>query len=156
MKKIELSGRRGLTSTFVKGALFAPSVNVNIAAVVYHLQQYANKVKGTGAAFAPCLLLYLFLSVQRINRNNQGETVGYICSYTKIAQHFNASRNTVVRAAKWLERQDWLTITKNDKTSVFNLNVEKIDDCLNNPSTVGYIYDNGEMWAALLPKSYTL
>lgn len=151
MKNVELSGRHGLTSTFEKGALFAPSVNVNIAAVAYHLQQYANKVKGTGAAFAPWLLLYLFLSVQRINRNNQGETIGYICSYTEIANHFNVSRNTAVRAAKWMERQDWLTITRDGKTSVFNLNVEKINDCLINPSAVECVYDNGEMWAALLP-----
>lgn len=150
MKEVELSGRRGLTSTFERGALFAPSVNANIAAVVYHLQQYANKTKGTGAAFAPCLLLYLFLSVQRINRNNQGEPTGYICSYAEIAKYFNVARNTAVRAAKWLERQEWLTITKNGHTSVFNLNVEKINDCLTNPLSAGSVCDNGEMWAAFL------
>lgn len=114
-----------------------PNVNINIVALIYHLQRYANKVKGTGAAFAPHLLLYLFLSVQRINRNNQGETVGYKCSYAEIAKYFNINQNTAVRAAKWLERQDWLTITKDGKTSVFNLNVEKINNCLDNPCAAG-------------------
>lgn len=154
MNNVELSGRRFLTSTFDKGQLFSPSVNVNLAAVLYHLQQYANKVKGEGAGLAPYLLLYLFLSVQRINRNNQGDTVGYICSYAEIAKHFNVVRTTAVRAAKWLERQEWLTITKDGKTSVYNLNVEKINDCLTNPSAAVCVYDSGEMWATLLP-NYT-
>lgn len=149
MKIEELSARRGLTSTFDKGGLYAPSVNTNIAAASYHLLQYANKVKGKGAAFAPWLLLYLFLSVQRINRNNQGETAGYICSYTEIAKYFIISRNIAVRAAKWLECQGWLTITKDGKTSVFNLNVEKINDCLLNPEAVACVYNDNEMWAKL-------
>lgn len=119
------------------GACNAPNVNINIVALIYHLQRYANKVKGTGAAFAPYLLLYLILSVQRINRNNQGETLGYKCSYAEIAEQLNLGRNTVIRAAKWLERQDWLTITKNGKTSVYNLNVEKINNCLVNPCAAG-------------------
>lgn len=149
MKKVELSERRGLTSTFEKGNSFAPSVNTNIAAVGYHLQQYANKVKGTGAAFAPWLLLHLFLSVQRINRNNQGETLGYRCSYAEIAKKFHVHQTTAIRAAKWLERNDWLTITKDGKTSVFNLNVEKINDCLLNPEAAACAYNDGEMWAKL-------
>lgn len=151
MKKGEVSARRKLTSAFEKGKLYAPSVNINISAVLYHLQQYANKVKGTGAAFAPHLLLHLFLSVQRINRNNQGETVGYKCSYAEIAKYFNINQNTAVRAAKWLERQDWLTITKDGKTSVFNLNVTKMNDCLVNPYAAECMYDNTEIWAAVLP-----
>lgn len=150
MKKVELSGRRKLISTFDKGNLFAPSVNVNIIPTAYHLQQYANKVKGRGAELAPYLILYLILSVQRINRNNPGETIGYKCSYAEIANYFNVSRTTAVRAAKWLEQNEWLIITKSGKTSVFNLNVEKINDCLANPSTAGVVYDNGEMWSALL------
>lgn len=117
--------------------IISPNINVNIAAVLCHIQRYANKVKGTGAALAPLLLLYLFLSVQRINRNNQGETFGYKCSYAEIAKYFNINQNTAVRAAKWLERQDWLTITKDGKTSVFNLNVKKINDCLINPCAAG-------------------
>lgn len=150
MKNVEESAGRVLVSTFDKGKLYAPSVNVNTAAVIYHLQQYANKEKGTGAAFAPWLLLYLVISVQRINRNNQGETIGYKCSYTEIAEYFNVARTTAVRAAKWLEQKEWLTITKDGKTSVFNLDIEKINDCLTNPSTAGYVHDNGESWAALL------
>ncbi len=150
MNKVELSGRRGLTSTFDRGKLFAPSVNINISAAVYHLYQYANREKGTGAAFAPWLLLYLCLSVQRINRNNQGETTGYVCSYADIAKHYNVSRTKAVRAAKWLEQHEWLTIAKEGKTSVFNLNIERINECLANPSAAGVEYDNGEMWVALL------
>ena len=150
MKKVELSERRGLTSTFDKGALYAPSVNIKMAAVVYYLQQYAQKVKGEGSALATPLLLYLFLSVQRINRNNQGETIGYKCSYTDIAEHFKISRTSVVRAVKWLENQDWLSITKDGKTSVFNLNVEKINDCLMNPEAAACVYNEAERWAVVL------
>lgn len=109
-------------------------LNDNLLLVVYHLNQYANKVKGTGSAFAPWLLFYLCLSVQRINRNNQGETTGYVCSYADIAKHYNVSRTKAVRAAKWLEQHEWLTIAKEGKTSVFNLNIEKINKHLANPS----------------------
>lgn len=152
MKSVEVSAGRALTSTFDKGQLYAPSVNINTAAFVFHLQQYAQKNKGTGGAFAPWLLLYLLLSVQRINRNNQGEAIGYKCSYAEIARYYGVSATTAVRAAKWLEQKEWLTITKDGKTSVFNLNVERINDCLANPSAAACAYDNGDMWAALLQK----
>lgn len=113
------------------------------------LRYLHSTAKGAGADFAPYLLLHLILSVQRINRNNQGETIGYKCSYTEIAKEFKTSRNIVVRAAKWLERNDWLTIAIDGKTSVFNLNVEKINESLLNPEAAACVYNENEMWAKL-------
>lgn len=148
MKKVELSERRGLISTIDKGELYSPSINNKIPAMLRYLHSTA---KGAGADFAPYLLLHLILSVQRINRNNQGETIGYKCSYTEIAKYLDICCTTAVKAAKWLERNDWLTITIDGKTSVFNLNLEKINYCLKNPRVAACGYDDKEMWAALLP-----
>lgn len=150
MNKVELSGRRWLVSTFDKGKLYAPFLNMNITWLNRHLRKYAQKVKGRGADLAADLLQHLILAVERINRHNQGETIGYICSYGKLSAETNHSKTSLAEAAKWLEKHEWLTISKHGNKSVFNLNVERINECLANPSAAGVEYDNEEMWAALL------